>query len=151
MHLQMLKTYSIGDLASFKTIKRSNTYNALIEVLKFRCNYCSNSLPLTLIDTHDRQCNEKLVQCSWEGCIEQIKRNELQIHTKSCGYRQVQCRYCKEILQAALIELHEGQQCLVRELSCENKLCKALIKLVNYKEHRTNCAYNIILCSWCNE
>lgn len=50
----MLKPYSMGDSASFKTIKRSNTYNALIEVLKFRCNDCRNSLPLTLIDSHDR-------------------------------------------------------------------------------------------------
>lgn len=50
----MLKPYSLSHLASFKTIKRSNTYNALVEVLKFRCSYCSYSLPLTLIDSHDR-------------------------------------------------------------------------------------------------
>ena len=73
----MLKPYLMGDAASFKTIKRSNTYNALIEVLKFRCNDCKNPLPLTMIDSHDRDCNEKLLKCSWEGCLEVIRRKEL--------------------------------------------------------------------------
>jgi len=33
----MLKAYIYFNLASFKVVKRSNTYNALMELLKIKC------------------------------------------------------------------------------------------------------------------
>ena len=51
-------------LAKFKTIKRSNTYNALMEILKAKCDYCENNIAIVQLEAHDRNCPKKPIKCS---------------------------------------------------------------------------------------
>ena len=94
------------NLAKFKTVKRSNTYNALMEVLKIHCEDCEQELPISSLQMHIKICPEKLIECDNEGCEIEVKRKDMEGHSRDCGFAVARCQYCGEEMLRKEIEKH---------------------------------------------
>jgi hypothetical protein len=70
-------------------IKRSNTYNALMEILKAKCKYCNSPIPILQLETHDKICFRKPIICNYEGCGKVYPKGEMDDHLNICEFLRV--------------------------------------------------------------
>ena len=47
----------------------------------------------------DNDCQQKLLTCRFTGCTVQFKRHFQTEHHSSCNEREMNCRYCDEVIK----------------------------------------------------
>ncbi|KAK6169144.1 hypothetical protein SNE40_020253 [Patella caerulea] len=109
---------------------------------KHNCPTCRNRVEKndlkTVLPLVRNMLNKLTLTCDFviNGCKDKITLEKYSVHIKVCGYEIVVCKYpkCSQTMLRKLIQVHEEQQCLYREIACK-KQCGLKIPLTEVNSH----------------
>lgn len=111
---------------NFKMIRARPNTRKMLNLIKLRCiNYpeCSYTCDYWEIFEHEKTCPYQKIRCpNGNGkCIFEGSYKELSSHmNKLCPYLNIECGFCKAIIQKSFLEEHLDMHCKDRTLSVLN-------------------------------
>uniref|UniRef100_A0A8D0HEU7 TNF receptor-associated factor n=1 Tax=Sphenodon punctatus TaxID=8508 RepID=A0A8D0HEU7_SPHPU len=123
------------------------------EVLNLQV-FCRNAPAFTSKTTlgryqdHLQQCLFERIQCTNDGCCEQVFRKELKDHLNlQCKYREEMCQYCKTFLVSFSLKNHEKNDCPDYPVHCPHD-CSQMILKKEIEKHFSVCPEAEIDCPY---
>ncbi|KAM7436802.1 hypothetical protein ABFA07_013447 [Porites harrisoni] len=115
-------------------------------VIKCPSDGCSWTGELRNKEANLEACTFKMVACTKEHCLEQVKRKDLEQHvTITCAWRIIECEYCEEPHPKRHLQVHL-ENCSKIPLTCSNS-CGKLIPREMIPNHIDNdCPLSLVSC-----
>eukprot|EP01041_Mallomonas_annulata_P010718 gene10718-22381_t len=113
----------------------------------FNHDYCSWSGPLVALECHRQQeCPYQLIQCSNNGCLMWIHRQNMTSHILTCIHRLLPCEHCHKFFTNRDLPSHINS-CIHRLIQCPNIGCNVILTLADMEEkHRNKCDWEVVDC-----
>ncbi|RZC26099.1 XIAP-associated factor 1 isoform B [Glycine soja] len=137
------------------------------------CTHCDRAIPAANIDLHYAHCSRKLEKC--KVCGDMVPRKNAEDHylrthapcytwlwmlktifsaTFICskqkgGLVQVSCSLCSETMERDILDIHKGENCPQRIVTCE--FCEFPLPAIDLAEHQEVCGNRTELCHLCNK
>ncbi|XP_068024856.1 TNF receptor-associated factor 5 isoform X4 [Melanerpes formicivorus] len=100
---------------------------------------CNSKIILGRYQEHLQQCLFERVQCTNDGCGEQILRKDLKEHlSQHCQFREERCQYCDKYVVFINIKNHEENDCPEYPVPCLQN-CSQIILKKEIENHHTVC------------
>eukprot|EP00736_Rhodelphis_marinus_P001315 Rmarinus@m.28746 len=114
---------------------------------------CGLRMERRMLPSHDLSCSHLQVPCDIDGCEEQVKRCERDVHVaESCGHVLVRCpsRDCEEKVKRKDLRDHINS-CDFVELECVQVGCKQRFLRRDEERHAMACEMVRVECKTCGE
>ena len=152
----------------------------LIEKLEIMCTHqpeCTWTGALSARSVHlGKDCEHEEVDCSLNGCTENVKRQALATHEASCEHRIVSCRHCSTEMPAHTLEEHytvcsfvevacprscgehmprgivggHEDTCPRMLIDCRHTGCTVRVERRAMPAHAAECEHRIVQCQHCS-
>ncbi|XP_057442415.1 uncharacterized protein LOC130734123 [Lotus japonicus] len=110
------------------------------------CTHCDRAIPAANIDLHSVHCARNLEKC--KVCGDMVPRKHAEDHYLST-HAPVSCSLCSETMQRDILDIHKGENCPQRIVTCE--FCEFPLPAVDLAEHQEVCGNRTELCYLCNK
>lgn len=119
---------------------------------------CNMSISRNELIVHQRDdCINTITQCPYfnNGCLINLLRKEISIHSELCKYRSFNCQYCNIILisglnEQKLIQEKHQSECKENPIHCSNQ-CGSIVSKSKLQLHLDNdCPNTMIQCKYVN-
>jgi len=108
-------------------------------------NACEATFTLAQQVAHEADCPHRPVVCYNDGCNENVKSKDLELHMESCARRVVQCHDCKDMFLLVDESSHD-KSCPEKELGCPYT-CNVKVRRKEQVEHLTVCTNMEVTCA----
>uniref|UniRef100_A0A7C9D3A9 TRAFD1/XAF1 zinc finger domain-containing protein n=1 Tax=Opuntia streptacantha TaxID=393608 RepID=A0A7C9D3A9_OPUST len=108
------------------------------------CSHCNRSIPSLNIDLHYAHCSRNLEKCV--VCGDMIPRKHAEEHYQNT-HAPVACSLCSETMDREILEVHEGEKCPQRIVTCE--YCEFPLPAIDLSEHQELCGNRTESCHRC--
>ncbi|KAK4274203.1 hypothetical protein QN277_017465 [Acacia crassicarpa] len=109
------------------------------------CAHCGRAIRAANIALHYAHCSRNLEKC--KICGDMIPKRNSDDHFLNT-HAQVACSMCHKIMERDMIEIHKGESCPQRVVTCE--FCEFPLPAVDLAEHQGVCGNRTELCQLCN-
>ncbi|EPS71850.1 hypothetical protein M569_02908 [Genlisea aurea] len=110
------------------------------------CNHCDRPIPSSNIDLHLIYCSRNLEKC--KVCGDMVPKKLAEEHYLS-SHAPVSCSLCSETIEREIFDLHRGENCPRRIVTCE--YCEFPLPAVDLLEHQEFCGNRTELCHLCHK
>lgn len=109
---------------------------------------CNSKIILGRYQEHLQQCLFESVQCTNDGCCDQILRKDLKDHlSQHCKFREEMCQYCNKYVVLINIKNHEENDCPDYPMPCLQN-CSQIILKKEIEKHHTVCPETEVDCPY---
>ncbi|XP_004490464.1 uncharacterized protein [Cicer arietinum] len=110
------------------------------------CSHCKRPIPAANIDLHYAYCFRNLRKCKL--CDDMIPKTIAEHHYLTT-HAPVTCSLCSEIVGRDVIDIHKGENCPRRIVTCD--FCEFPLPAIDLAEHQEVCGNRTELCHLCNK
>lgn len=110
------------------------------------CSHCDRAIPATNIDLHYAHCSRNLERC--KVCGDMIPTRHAEEHYLD-AHAPVSCSLCSETVDRGILELHKGENCPRRIVTCE--YCEFPLPAVDLVKHQEVCGNRTEYCPMCSK
>ncbi|CAI8585794.1 unnamed protein product [Vicia faba] len=110
------------------------------------CSHCDRAIPVANVDLHNAHCSRNLQKC--KVCGDMIAKKNAEDHYLTT-HAPVSCSLCSETMDRDIINIHEGEKCPKRIVTCD--FCEFPLPAVDLAEHQEVCGNRTELCHLCNK
>jgi hypothetical protein len=141
-HLRESETCPINESPlKLENIKISLLYINIIENLEVVClnknKNCTWEGKFKDLDYHfNKECLFTIIKCKFSSCPEEYERRNLNNHYIKCQFRQVKCKYCKNLMGFADLEAH-SIECKNKKIDCFLR-CGKILRRKQQNNHELN-------------
>ncbi|GAB4852073.1 hypothetical protein Ancab_016264 [Ancistrocladus abbreviatus] len=108
------------------------------------CSHCVRAVPSANIDLHYAHCVRNLERCKM--CGDMVPRKHAEEHYLS-RHAPVACSLCSETVERETLDVHRGENCLQRIVTCE--YCEFPLPAIDLFEHQEVCGNRTEYCHLC--
>ncbi|OXB58741.1 hypothetical protein ASZ78_000082, partial [Callipepla squamata] len=109
---------------------------------------CNSKTILGRYQEHLQQCLFESVQCTNDGCCDQILRRDLKDHlSRHCKFREEMCQYCNKYVVLINMKDHEENDCPDYPVPCLQN-CSQIILKKEIEKHHTVCPETEVDCPY---
>ncbi|CAH9053328.1 unnamed protein product [Cuscuta europaea] len=109
------------------------------------CSHCDRAVPSSNLDLHFTHCSRNLGKC--KICGDMVPKRHAEEHFLSV-HAPVSCSLCNETIEREVIEVHKGESCPQRIVTCE--YCEFPSPAVDLLNHQEMCGSRTELCHLCS-
>ncbi|XP_047308633.1 XIAP-associated factor 1-like [Impatiens glandulifera] len=110
------------------------------------CSHCDRAILAANLDLHYVHCSRNLEKC--KICNDMVPKIFAEDHFLST-HAPVSCSLCSETIEREILDVHEGENCPRRIVTCE--YCEFPLPAIDLIEHQEVCGNRTDSCHMCNK